>query len=64
VFCSLVKKISPTYFPSYITGNISNYPVEDFVKGSNYGVVSVAIQYRLGVFGELRAVARFGVEGD
>jgi hypothetical protein len=64
VFCFLVEKISSICFPSYITGNISNFPVEDFVKGSNYGIVSVAIQYRLGVFGELRAVARFGAEGD
>ena len=43
----------PCVSPSYISGNISSYPVEDFVKGSNYDLVSVAIQYRLGVFGEL-----------
>jgi hypothetical protein len=39
-------------FSRYIAGNVSYYPIEDFVRGSNYSVISVAIQYRLGVFGE------------
>ncbi|KAJ7600490.1 alpha/beta-hydrolase [Mycena floridula] len=37
----------------YDAGNISLYPVQDFVKDSGHQVVSVSIQYRLGVFGFL-----------
>ncbi|THH19417.1 hypothetical protein EW146_g1764 [Bondarzewia mesenterica] len=35
----------------YDGGNNSAFPVQDFVKQSNYGVVSVQVQYRLGLFG-------------
>ncbi|KAK0215071.1 alpha/beta-hydrolase [Armillaria fumosa] len=41
----------------YDAGNTSLYPVQDFVKGSNYGLVAVSIQYRLGVFGFLPGAA-------
>ncbi|KIM80547.1 hypothetical protein PILCRDRAFT_72971 [Piloderma croceum F 1598] len=37
----------------YDAGNISVYPVEDFVKASGYGLVAVQIQYRVGLFGFL-----------
>ncbi|KAJ6572038.1 alpha/beta-hydrolase [Mycena capillaripes] len=37
----------------YDAGNISLYPTQDFVALSHLGVVSVSIQYRLGVFGFL-----------
>ncbi|TFY71855.1 hypothetical protein EVG20_g1158 [Dentipellis fragilis] len=37
----------------YDAGSASIYPVQDFVKQSNYSVISVNIQYRLGVFGFL-----------
>jgi hypothetical protein len=37
----------------YDAGNISVYPVEDFVKASGYGLVAVQIQYRVGLFGTL-----------
>ena len=54
VFSFIIAETNSIRFPSYVSGNISSYPIGDFVKGSNYGVVSVGIQYRLGVFGELR----------
>ena len=38
---------------SYDAGNISVYPVEDFIKASDYGLVAVQIQYRVGLFGAL-----------
>ncbi|KAK0442401.1 alpha/beta-hydrolase [Armillaria borealis] len=41
----------------YDAGNTSLYPVQDFVKGSDYGLVAVSIQYRLGVFGFLPGAA-------
>jgi hypothetical protein len=47
------KNIIPICFSSYAVGNVSYYPIEDFVRGSNYGVISVGIQYRLGALGEL-----------
>ncbi|KAJ6491458.1 alpha/beta-hydrolase [Mycena vulgaris] len=37
----------------YDAGTVTLYPVQDFVTLSNFGVVAVAIQYRLGVFGFL-----------
>ncbi|KAA1475667.1 alpha/beta-hydrolase [Dentipellis sp. KUC8613] len=37
----------------YDGGNVSIYPAQDFVKESNFSVVSVNIQYRLGLFGFL-----------
>ncbi|KAA1475621.1 alpha/beta-hydrolase [Dentipellis sp. KUC8613] len=37
----------------YDAGNVSLYPVQDFVKATNFSLVSVSIQYRLGVFGFL-----------
>ena len=54
-FSILLSRKQPFHMfsPRYVSGNISSFPVEDFVKGSNYGLLSVAIQYRLGVFGEL-----------
>ncbi len=41
-----------TWTCRYDAGNTSLYPVQDFVKGSDYGLVAVSIQYRLGVFGK------------
>ncbi|KAH9924568.1 Alpha/Beta hydrolase protein [Fomitopsis serialis] len=37
----------------YIAGSASIYSGQDLVKESDYGVIAVAIQYRLGVFGFL-----------
>ncbi|KAJ7639742.1 alpha/beta-hydrolase [Mycena polygramma] len=37
----------------YDAGSVSVYPVHDFVTLSDFGVVAVAVQYRLGVFGFL-----------
>ncbi|TFY71852.1 hypothetical protein EVG20_g1155 [Dentipellis fragilis] len=37
----------------YDGGNASVYPAQDFVRGSNYSVISVNVQYRLGLFGFL-----------
>ncbi|KAI0313950.1 alpha/beta-hydrolase [Amylostereum chailletii] len=37
----------------YDSGNDSSYPVQDFVQESDYGVVAVHAQYRLGVLGFL-----------
>ncbi|KAJ7630223.1 alpha/beta-hydrolase [Roridomyces roridus] len=37
----------------YDAGSATLYPVHDFVTMSNFGVISVAIQYRLGAFGFL-----------
>lgn len=38
----------------YTAGNASGETVQDLVKESDYQVVSVSIQYRLGLFGVCR----------
>ena len=38
---------------SYIAGAASSFSGEDIIKESGYGVITVIIQYRLGVFGFL-----------
>ncbi|KAJ7178153.1 alpha/beta-hydrolase [Mycena filopes] len=47
----------------YDAGSVSLYPVHDFVTLSGFGVVAVAIQYRLGVFGFLPG-QKVKAEGD
>ncbi|KAA1475672.1 alpha/beta-hydrolase [Dentipellis sp. KUC8613] len=37
----------------YDAGNGTYYPAQDFVKESNYSVISINVQYRLGLFGFL-----------
>ncbi|KAI0315765.1 alpha/beta-hydrolase [Amylostereum chailletii] len=37
----------------YDSGNVSLYPLQTFVHDSNYSLISVGIQYRLGAFGFL-----------
>lgn len=38
---------------SYISGAASSFSGQDIIKESGYGVITVIIQYRLGVFGFL-----------
>ena len=38
---------------SYLAGQASSYTGQDIIKESDFGVVTVIIQYRLGVFGFL-----------
>lgn len=36
----------------YLQGNASSNTAFDFIQESEYGVIAVVIQYRLGLFGE------------
>ncbi|KAJ7700348.1 Alpha/Beta hydrolase protein, partial [Mycena rosella] len=47
---SLLPVIVYIHGGGYDAGSVTLYPMQDFVTLSNFGVVSVAIQYRLGVF--------------
>lgn len=60
---SLLPVIVYIHGGGYDAGNVSLYPVEDFVRASNFGVVSVSIQYRIGLFGFL-AGKSIKEEGD
>ncbi len=56
-FPSLCNLVKPHAFSHrYDAGNTSLYPVQDFVKSSNYGLIAVSIQYRLGLFGKQSTV--------
>ncbi|KAL0950288.1 hypothetical protein HGRIS_010267 [Hohenbuehelia grisea] len=50
---SLLPVIVYMHGGGYDAGNVSLYPVEDFVRSTGFEVVSVSIQYRLGLFGFL-----------
>ena len=42
---------------SFDLGSDSVYPSQNFVRESNYSVITVAVQYRLGVFGKCYPLA-------
>ncbi|KAF9554322.1 alpha/beta-hydrolase [Agrocybe pediades] len=50
---SLLPVIVYIHGGGYDAGNVSLYPVHDFVRAAGFGVVAVNMQYRLGVFGFL-----------
>ncbi|KAJ6588190.1 Alpha/Beta hydrolase protein [Mycena capillaripes] len=50
---SLLPVIVYIHGGGYDAGSIGLYPVHDFVTLSDFGVIAVAVQYRLGVFGFL-----------